>query len=205
VGYKGDFIKHFFSGLRDRVEDFTIDLSSGSKTYHGSEKRNWKVTVVDTGVETLTGGRLLRARKLIGEERFFLTYGDGLASINIAELLTFHESRNSIATLTAVRPVARFGEVLIEDGTVTKFAEKPQLDAGWINGGFFVFQPEIFNYLENDKTVLEGAPLESLAKEGKLNAYKHEGFWQCMDTKRDRDYLEALWTNRPAPWERQSS
>ena len=201
AGYKGEVIKQFFGGLRDRVDDFTINLKTGTKVFHSSDARPWNVTILDTGLETLTGGRLRRAQQIIGDDPFFLTYGDGLASVDISRLLSFHKSHGAIATLTAVRPVARFGEVRVEGDRVSHFAEKPQLDSGWINGGFFVFQNEIFKYLTGDDTVLESSPLEALAKAGELAAYKHEGFWQCMDTKRDKDYLELLWKNRPAPWE----
>jgi glucose-1-phosphate cytidylyltransferase len=204
AGYRGDVIKRFFSGLKDELDDFTISLSSGQKVYHGSRTRDWNVTVLDTGLHTQTGGRLLRARKFLSDQRFFLTYGDGLSSVNLEELLRTHEELRTTVTLTAVRPVARFGEVHITDGRVASFEEKPQLNSGLINGGFFVCEPTVFNYLHDDSTVWERDPLEHLTQQQKLGAYVHEGFWHCMDTKRDRDHLEELSQMGSAPWEKAS-
>ncbi|MDA9916119.1 glucose-1-phosphate cytidylyltransferase [bacterium] len=202
AGYRGDVIKRFFSGLKDELDDFTISLSSGRKVYHGSRTREWNVTVVDTGLHTQTGGRLLRAQNFLSGQRFFMTYGDGLSSVNLDELLRKHEELRTTVTLTAVRPVARFGEVEIRDGKVASFEEKPQLNSGLINGGFFVCEPSVFEYLGGDSTVWEREPLEQLTREQKLGAYVHEGFWHCMDTKRDRDHLEDLIQQGSTPWER---
>lgn len=201
AGYRAEAIKRFFSGLKEDLDDFTIDLRSGSKTFHNSVKREWKVTVLNTGLETQTGGRILRARRFLDGEPFMLTYGDGLSTVNLEALENQHLQSGMVATLTAVRPVARFGEVHIDNGRVLRFAEKPQLNSGRISGGFFIFEPEVFDYLEDDDTVLEREPLERMAKDNRLGAYLHDGFWHCMDTKRDRDLLEQLWQNRPAPWE----
>lgn len=201
AGYKGNVIKRFFSGLKDELGDFTINLGSGEKVFHGSKTREWQVTVLDTGLHTQTGGRLKRAYQHLSDERFFLTYGDGLSSVNLDSLLEHHKSAGVVGTLTAVRPVARFGEVTVQAGKVLRFDEKPQMNDGWINGGFFVFEPEVFDYLGGDAAILEKEPLEQLASEGRLAAFKHEGFWHCMDTKRDRDHLLRLWEQRPAPWE----
>lgn len=201
AGYRAEAIKRFFSGLKDDLDDFTIDLLSGEKKFHNSESRDWKVTVLNTGLQTQTGGRILRARPHLESEPFMLTYGDGLAAVDLSQLQDKHEKSGMVGTLTAVRPVARFGEVHIDDGRVVRFAEKPQLDSGRISGGFFVFEPKVFDYLDNDETILEREPLERMAKDRVLGAYLHDGFWHCMDTKRDRDTLEQLWENRPAPWE----
>lgn len=201
AGYRAEAIKRFFSGLKDDLEDFTIDLSSGEKIFHNSERRDWRVTVLDTGLSTQTGGRILRAKSHLDNQPFMLTYGDGLSDVDLEALETQHYQSGMVGTLTAVRPVARFGEVHIDGGRVLRFAEKPQLDNGRISGGFFVFNPEVFDYLADDETILERDPLENLARDGKLGAYLHDGFWHCMDTKRDRDMLQNLWQTRPAPWE----
>lgn len=201
AGYRAEAIKRFFSGLKDDLEDFTIDLGSGEKTFHNSERRDWRVTVLDTGLSTQTGGRILRAQSHLDSEPFMLTYGDGLSDVDLKALETQHYQSGMVGTLTAVRPVARFGEVHIDGGRVLRFAEKPQLDNGRISGGFFVFDPEVFDYLADDETILERDPLENLARDGKLGAYLHDGFWHCMDTKRDREMLQKLWQTRPAPWE----
>jgi glucose-1-phosphate cytidylyltransferase len=160
----------------------------------------WKVTLIDTGDNTMTGGRVKRIQSHIGDNPFMLTYGDGLSDVNIPELLKFHEKHKKIGTLTAIRPAGRFGVLDIRNNRVTSFVEKPKGDGDYINGGFFVFGPELFDYLENDATVLERGPLESLAKEGQLNAYKNEGFWHPMDTLRDKNYLEGVWATGKAPW-----
>lgn len=201
AGYRAEAIKRFFSGLKDDLEDFTIDLGSGEKTFHNSERRDWRVTVLDTGLSTQTGGRILRAQSHLDSEPFMLTYGDGLSDVDLKALEAQHYQSGMVGTLTAVRPVARFGEVHIDGGRVLRFAEKPQLDNGRISGGFFVFDPEVFDYLADDETILERDPLENLARDGKLGAYLHDGFWHCMDTKRDREMLQKLWQTRPAPWE----
>lgn len=200
LGYKAHIIKEYFLDYTTLNSDFTIDLSDGSIVNHGSSSVDWKVTLVDTGLNSMTGGRIKRMQSFIGNEPFLVTYGDGISDINISHLIDFHRAHKKLATVSSVRPSARFGELVINDSLVTCFQEKPQLQDGWINGGFFVFNPEIFDYLEDDSTVLEKEPLESLAKSSELMAFEHHGFWQCMDTKRDRDYLESLISNNTAPW-----
>jgi glucose-1-phosphate cytidylyltransferase len=165
-----------------------------------SSHEDWKVALVDTGEDTLTGGRIARLKSVVGNESFFVTYGDGVSDLNIKKLLDFHQTHGKTATVTSVRPPSRFGEIIMKNNQVTKFAEKPQTAEGWINGGYFVFNPEIFNYLEGDECVLERSPLESLSGEGELMAFAHEGFWQCMDTLRDKMYLNSLLENKTAPW-----
>jgi glucose-1-phosphate cytidylyltransferase len=202
LGYKGDVIKDYFLRYNALASDFSVDLANGSIEYLRTDKRNWKVTLVDTGINTLTGGRLNRlASHLKGHGTFMLTYGDGVADVNLKKLVELHRSHGKIATVTAVRPPARFGEMVIEAGRVTEFKEKPQTAQGWINGGYFVFEPKIFDYLDKgDETILEQSPLETLARTGQLHASNHEGFWQCMDTMRDKSYLDALWETNEAPW-----
>ena len=201
AGYKSEVIKRFFIDFPLLDSDFEIDLASGKSERIGKrDVRNWKVKVIDTGSESMTGGRLLRLSEHLSEESFFLTYGDGLADVNLDELLEKHNSKKSLVTVTAVRPAARFGELEIAEDYVRVFREKPQLEQGWINGGFFVMEPQFLDYLEGDLTVLEKEPLENLARDGLLAAHLHHGFWQCMDTKRDRDYLENLWQRGDAPW-----
>ena len=183
--------------------DFSIDFSNGKTEIFNQKINNWKVNLIDTGLNSMTGGRLKRMKEYIGDETFMLTYGDGLANINIHELVKFHKNHGKIATVTAVRPIARFGELQIDDenlGNVINFQEKPQIKSGWINGGFFVFNKSIFDYLDDDKTILEKDPLESLSKASELRAYKHKGFWQCMDTKRDKDLLNELYLSGEVPW-----
>lgn len=204
LGYKGHHIKEFFYRYFTNNSDFTIDLKNGQVEHHNNPEKKWKVTLVDTGADTLTGGRLLRLKNhLKDEENFMLTYGDGVADININELMQFHTAHKKIATVSAVRPPARFGEILIQNNQVVNFAEKPQIDVGWINGGFFVFTPKVFDYLENDFSILERSPLENLAKDGELMSFSHKGFWMCMDTLRDKEYLCDLWNKGDAPWARQ--
>ena len=180
----------------------SINLTSGIVKYENDLSENWDVNLIDTGLNTLTGGRLLRLKKYLSKgETFMLTYGDGVANVNIEKLLHFHKKHGKIATLTAVRPPARFGSIITDDNNFIKeFKEKPQIGEGWINGGYFVFNYEIFDYLTNDDTILEREPLETLAKNGELAAYKHDGFWQCMDTIRDRDNLNEMWSNGNALW-----
>jgi glucose-1-phosphate cytidylyltransferase len=199
-GYRGDLIKDYFHNFAMRSSDYFIDLASGSRKVVNGCGINWKIGLIDTGADTMTGGRLLRLRKFIGDEPFMLTYGDGVGDINVCALAEFHRSHRKIATVTAVRPPARFGSLKLQGSTVCEFIEKPQTDAGWINGGFFVFNPEIFDYLENDATVLEKEPLEKLAQEEQLMAFRHTGFWQPMDTLREKMLLESLWASGQAPW-----
>jgi len=202
LGYKAEVIKNYFLNYKTMNSDFSIDLSTGSYLLleNGNDIVDWKVTLVDTGLNTMTGGRLKRLQKFVDNSPFFLTYGDGVADINIQKLLDTHNNNKKMVTVTAVHPGARFGELEIANGIVTKFQEKPQTGQGWINGGFFICNPEFLNYIENDQTILEKSPLESVASVGQLSAYKHHGFWQCMDTKRDKETLESLWVSNNVPW-----
>ena len=202
LGYKGDYIKDYFLNYRRKKSDLKIDFQSNSIVYSNSELENWNLSLVDTGELTMTGGRLLRFKNYLNDgEIFMVTYGDGVSNIDINNLVSFHKSHGKIATISAVRPPVRFGELEIDNNNVVNsFQEKPQAGNGWINGGFFVFDTRIFNFIDGDRTLLEREPLEKLAKLNELVAYKHEGFWQCMDTIRDRDLLQDLWSNNLAPW-----
>jgi len=199
-GYKGELIKSYFAGFRLRDSDYVIDLASGDVDLVRPSDIDWRVGAIDTGLETMTGGRVLRLRELIGDGTFMLTYGDGVGDIDLDALVRFHRGHGGAATVTAVRPPARFGDLVLNDDRVSHFEEKPQTDAGWINGGFFVFEPKLFEYLEGDETSLEREPLMRLAEDGELFAYRHSGFWQPMDTLRERNLLEALWASGEAPW-----
>lgn len=200
LGYKADIIKDYFIKHRSLRSDFTVDLSTGDVEHHRQEIIDWKVTLIDTGLDTMTGGRVKRLKSLIGNEPFMLTYGDGLADIDLDALLSFHRSHGKMVTVTAVRPSARFGELIIEKDQVKSFMEKPQITQGWINGGYFVVQPEFLELISRDSTILEREPLETASRLGELMAYKHYGFWQCMDTKRDKDFLEECWNSKNAKW-----
>jgi glucose-1-phosphate cytidylyltransferase len=200
LGYKGYVIKEYFMNYFLHQSDVTIDLKGNELEIHENYCEPWKVTLLDTGLNTMTGGRIKRAQNHIGNEAFMLTYGDGVADINIDELLTFHKKHGKMVTLSAVRPAARFGDLELHHGRVNKFQEKSQLHEGWINGGYFVLEPEIFNFIQGDEIMLEREPLDSVAQSGELMGYQHRGFWQCMDTKRDHDMLEELWSNGTAPW-----
>lgn len=200
LGYKGEVIKDYFLNFYALNNDLTVDLSHGKRQIHRGRQPNWRLDLVDTGLMTNTGGRIGRLKQWIGNETFMVTYGDGLADIPISDLVAFHKSHGKIATLSAVRPPARFGALRIEDGHVVKFAEKPQTGEGWINGGFFVLEPEIFDCLGGDETIFERAPLEQLVAKGQLMPYQHHGFFQPMDTIRDRNILEELWASGEAPW-----
>lgn len=199
LGYKAEVIKDYFLNYRSLNADFTIDLDSGNVLSHQLDQVDWKVTLVNTGNTTMTGGRIKRMKKFIGDEPFMLTYGDGVADINLDELLKFHRNHGKLVTMTAVRPAARFGELELENDIVKSFKEKPQMHEGWINGGFFIIEPGFFDFIDDDSTLLEREPLEKATKLGQLMAYQHKGFWHCMDTKRDHDLLESLWENG-APW-----
>jgi glucose-1-phosphate cytidylyltransferase len=199
-GYRGDLIKTYFRNVLPLSSDFTVDLSSGAVELVNNATPDWRVTVVDTGLDTMTGGRIRRLAEWVGGGTFMATYGDGLGDVDIAALLEFHHEQGKLATVTAVRPPARFGGLLLEGPHVREFSEKPQTEAGWINGGFFVFQPEVLDYLGGDETILEREPLERLAAEGQLAAYRHTGFWQPMDTLRERQLLESMWATGTAPW-----
>ena len=200
LGYKAELIKEYFLNYKSLNSDFTIDLESGKVSAHQNDSVNWKVTLVDTGLNSMTGGRVKRMRDFIGEEPFLLTYGDGVADINISSLIDFHKSHGKMVTISAVRPNARFGEIQMEGNKVISFQEKPQTTKSWINGGYFIIEPEFFELIENDNTILERDPLEKAVSIGELMAYHHDGYWQCMDTKRDRDSLEELWVSDKAPW-----
>jgi glucose-1-phosphate cytidylyltransferase len=202
LGYKGFVIKEYFANYYLHESDVTFDFSNKSeKLVHSNTAEPWKVTLVNTGMDTMTGGRVKRIQDYVGNETFFLTYGDGLSDINIKNLISFHKKHKRLATVTAVKPPGRFGIIdLDEKDSVSRFLEKPKGDGYWMSGGFFVMEPKIFEYLENDETVLERKPLETLAKEGNLKAYKHEGFWYAMDTLRDKIHLEKLWNTDKAPW-----
>ncbi|KZE54625.1 glucose-1-phosphate cytidylyltransferase [Brevibacillus parabrevis] len=202
LGYKGYMIKEYFAHYFLHQSDVTFDFRRGNEMIlHNRCQDPWKVTLIDTGKDTMTGGRIKRIQPFVGEEPFLLTYGDGVGNIDIAALVAFHESHGKLATITAVQPPGRFGALDLEaDGQVKGFQEKPSGDGGWINAGFFVLQPEVFSYLGDDATVFEQAPLEQLAQSGKLAAYRHSGFWQPMDTMRDKNYLESLWKSGKAEW-----
>ncbi len=201
LGYKANIVKDYFLNYRALNGDFTVNLETGSIQQLSPALEDWNITLLETGLNTMTGGRIKRAKDCIGGEPFFLTYGDGVADININELLEFHKQQKKMVTITAVRPLARFGELQIKDNMVVSFAEKPQSQKGWINGGYMIIEPEFFELIDGDHAVLEAEPLETVAKAGELAAFTHEGFWQCMDTKRDKDFLEALWARGEAPWQ----
>ena len=199
LGYKSYAIKQYFADYFLHKSDVSFDLQNNHFTILNNYSEPWKVTLIDTGIHTMTGGRVKRIQQYIGNEHFMLTYGDGVADINIPELEKFHISHGKIATITAVKPEGRFGMLEICNDCVNTFHEKPKNGTGWINGGFMVFSPDIFDYLESDTSVLEGKPFEDIASQGELMAYKHRGFWQCMDTQRDKQRLEELW-EAGAPW-----
>lgn len=200
LGFKAEAIKEYFLNYRVLGSNFTVDLASGSLSQIESPSVDWRVTLVDTGLATLTGGRVKRMARYLDGKPFMLTYGDGVADIDLRALLDYHREQKKMVTVTAVHPAARFGELSLADGLVTEFQEKPQVQNGWINGGFFVCEPEFLDFIEGDETVLEREPLERVAAMGQLAAYRHEGFWQCMDTKRDRDVLDQLYQSGNAPW-----
>ncbi len=200
LGYKSELIKSYFLNYSSLNSDFTIDLSSGEIIAYENCSTDWRVTLVNTGKNSMTGGRVKRLKSYIGNEPFMLTYGDGVSDVNIDSLLEFHRSHGKMVTVTAVHPGARFGELSLDSEKVKNFQEKPQMKQGWINGGYFVVQPEFIELIEDDYTILEAGPLEKVSEIGELMAYQHEGFWQCMDTKRDRDSLEELWQSGEAKW-----
>jgi glucose-1-phosphate cytidylyltransferase len=200
LGYKADAIKEYFLTYKSINSDFKVDLSTGDIETYNSKKINWKVTMIDTGNNSMTGGRVKRIQSYIGNEPFMLTYGDGIADVDIDKQLKFHKDHGKMVTVTAVHPVARFGELELNQNKVISFKEKPQVNKGWINGGFFICQPEFFKHIKDDNTILEKEPLEKTAQLNQLMAYKHDSFWQCMDTKRDKDLLEELWNSDSCPW-----
>lgn len=201
-GYKVDFIRNYFLNYTLGSSDFTIDLATGDLVWQRKNAEPWRVTVLDTGVNSMTGGRIRRAREIVGDERFCLTYGDGVSDVNISELLKFHERKQVACTVTAVVPPGRFGVLAMDSAgeKVEAFREKDQHDVGLINGGFFVCEPSVFDLIEGDDTVWEQAPMRQLAAQGQLAAFRHDGFWQAMDTLRDRMVLEQMWENGKAPW-----
>lgn len=200
LGYKGYMIKEYFSNYALHMSDITVNTRSGDVVIHRNDAEDWRISLVDTGAETMTGGRIKRVCSHLGAEDFCLTYGDGVSDVNIGELVKFHKKHGKKATVTAVYPPKRFGQLDIVDDRVCNFTEKPEGEGGYINGGFFVLSPKVIDYIENDSTVWERAPLERLSAEGDLFAYRHDGFWQPMDTLRDKMYLEELWSTQSAPW-----
>lgn len=201
-GYKSYFIKDYFYHYYMHSSDITVDLVANKITYHNSTSESWKITLVDTGLDTMTGGRIKRVQKYIGNDPFMLTYGDGVGNINIPELLDFHKRNKKLVTLTAVLPDGKFGALSLNNSDdITEFREKPAGDGSWINGGFFVCQPEVFDYIKKgDSTVFEREPLEGLARDNQLKAYKHTGFWKPMDTLKQKMELNALWNSDNPPW-----
>lgn len=199
-GYRGEMIKQYFRDIASHESDFFVDLKTGAIDVLNGSPLDWKVGLVDTGLDTMTGGRLRRLKPLLSGGTFMCTYGDGLSDVKISALAQFHRTHGKLATVTAVRPPARFGGLAIDGTRVREFTEKPQAEGGWINGGFFVFEPAVLDYITDDSTILERDPLERLAADGELMAFKHEGFFQPMDTLRERDLLESLWSGGHAPW-----
>jgi glucose-1-phosphate cytidylyltransferase len=200
LGYRGYVIKEYFANYFLHTSDVTINLRENQLTVHRSESEDWKVTLIDTGVDTMIGGRIKRAIPYIEGDAFFLTYGDGVADVDINALVDFHRSHGRLATVTAAQPPGRFGALVLDGARVERFQEKPVGDEGWINAGFFVLSPRVADYIEGDQTIWEREPLDRLAKEGELMAYLHRGFWQPMDTLRDKRQLEELWHSGSAPW-----
>ena len=200
-GYRGYMIKEYFINYAKHMCDLTVNLKTGNLNIHRNDAEDWKITLVDTGLNTMTGGRISRVKEYIGNETFLLTYGDGVSDVNIEELVNFHKNQGCLATVTSVQPSGRFGALKINNkNKVETFIEKPAGDGTWVNGGFFVCEPKVVDYIEGDETIWEKKPLESLATNGELMAYKHYGFWKAMDTLRDKNELEALWQSCKAPW-----
>lgn len=200
LGYKGYMIKEYFANYYLHMSDVTFDMTNNKMEVHQNSAEPWRVTLVDTGAETMTGGRLRRIRTYLDDEDFCLTYGDGVGDVDIRRLVEFHKREGGLATLTAVQPPGRFGAINMEKHRITSFEEKPQGDGGWISGGFFVLSPKVIDYVESDATAWEKEPLDRLAKQGDLSAFMHNGFWHPMDTLRDKNYLEELWGSGKAPW-----
>ena len=200
LGYKGYLIKEYFFHYFLHTSDVTIDVLKNDMKIHSSASEPWQVTLVDTGLETMTGGRIKRAKRYIANDTFMLTYGDGVGNVNIKQLIDFHKKQRVWATVTTVQPPGRFGALYLRQNQITDIKEKPKGDGGWINGGFFVLEPEVFNFIKDDSTILEKEAMGGLAKAGKLAAFKHTGFWQCMDTLRDKNRLEEFWSSGSAEW-----
>lgn len=200
LGYKGDVIKRYVVDYASFNSNLTVNLSTGEVKMNGGYKPDWIIDLVDTGMETGTGGRIKRLQPYFGNETFMLTWGDGVSDVNLHDLLAFHRSHGRLATMTAVRPPARYGHLTFEGNQVAEFTEKPQIGEGWINGAFFVLEPGIFDYIEGDTVMFEQEPLRNLARDGQLMAYRHTSFWQCMDTLREKHILEQLWQSPTPPW-----
>jgi glucose-1-phosphate cytidylyltransferase len=200
LGYKGEVIKDYFLNYRYHSHSFTVCLSSGDISIHDGKGEDWKIHLLDTGLQTQTGGRVKQVAQFIGNETFMLTYGDSVANVDVNRLLDFHNQNGKMATVTAVRPPARFGDMSFNGNLVVRFEEKPQIGEGWINGGFFVLEPGVIDYVKNDSIIWEKEPMERLSADGQLAAYRHDQFWQCMDTLRDVRLLENLWQEGKAPW-----
>jgi glucose-1-phosphate cytidylyltransferase len=200
LGYKGYVIKEYFANYFMHMSDITFDMTANKMEVHDAKAEPWKVTLVDTGEHTMTGGRLKRVQKYLGDEDFCFTYGDGVGDVDITKLIATHKQHNRLSTVTATQPPGRFGALKLEDNRIAGFQEKPQGDGGWINGGFFVLSPKVIDYIADDSTIWEREPLENLAQSGQMTAYLHDGFWQPMDTLRDKILLEELWAGGKAPW-----
>ena len=201
AGYKQSVIKEWFANYFIHSSDITFDFSKGNEIIvHNRHSEPWKVTIVDTGLNTMTGGRIKRVKEYINNETFFLTYGDGVSNVNIKELLGFHKKHGKLATITTIQPEGRFGYIDLDGNKVLSFREKSEHDTGWINAGFMVLEPEVLNYIDGDNSVFEREPMERIAAEGQMVCFKHTGFWQCMDTLRDKEKLERLWVSGKAPW-----
>jgi len=200
LGYKGYYIKEYFANYYLHQSDVTFDMTNGQMQIHNNSSEPWKVTLIDTGLETMTGGRIKKAKDFINDKPFMLTYGDGVSNVNIQELVKFHKKQKTKLTMTAIQPAGKFGALDINSNLVNKFVEKPADGGSWINGGFMVCENEVLDLINNDDTIFEQYPLTTLAQTGQLGAYKHNGFWQCMDTLRDKIYLNELWENKKAPW-----
>ena len=202
LGYRGDMIKRFFRDFHELQGDLTIDLGANQRVSFAADCPDWRIHCVETGAASMTGGRLKRVARFVNDGTFMMTYGDGVSDVDLGKVLEFHRSHGKLATVTAVRPPARFGTMQFEGSRVVRFDEKPQTGEGWINGGFFVLEPQVLEYIEGDDTVWERGPMERLAQDGQLHAYRHEGFWQPMDTLRERNLLEELWVSGQAPWKK---
>lgn len=200
LGYKGEMIKRYMVDYASLNSNLSVKLRTGEICMNGGYKPDWNVDLIDTGLETMTGGRIKRLAPQMGNETFMLTWGDGLSDVNLHDLLAFHKSHGKLATITAVRPPARYGHLVFNGDHVMEFNEKPQIGEGWINGAFFVLEPEVFDYIDGDDTQWEREPLERLARDGQLMAYRHTSFWQCMDTLREKHILEQLWQSKNPPW-----
>ncbi len=202
LGYKGYIIKEFFHNYFIHNYDVTIDLDKNTRTYHKKNEECWKIDLIDTGLNAMTGGRIKQAQRLIDNKTFMLTYGDGLSDVNLNELIKFHKNEKKLLTMTAVQPDGRYGSIDIDGNSVSSFEEKPKHDNYWINGGYFVCEPDVLNYIEDHNTIFEKEPLEKLAKEGQISAFKHNSYWGCMDTMRDKNNLNDLWNKNSAPWKK---